>query len=66
MDSKELFAISLEVIQLVEKHTKHTATALRILDAAKHGFGDGFTDSAALRQSLRAVPESLPEEIPTH
>lgn len=51
MNSEEIFSVSLKVIELVESHTKHTPTAMRILSAAKQGFGDGFSDQAFVERS---------------
>jgi hypothetical protein len=51
VNSQEIFDISLEVIALVEKRTKHLPTALRILKAAQQGFGEGFSVPQSLLQS---------------
>lgn len=38
MTPEEIFDAALEVIALVEKHTNHLSTAMRILNSAKEGF----------------------------
>jgi hypothetical protein len=38
MNSEDIFKAALEVICLVQKHTKHVPTAMRIMNAAKQGF----------------------------
>jgi hypothetical protein len=53
MTSEELFSISVEVINLIENRTTHVPTALRILEAAKQGFGLGFNSFSDLREHLR-------------
>jgi hypothetical protein len=58
LTTKEIFDAATEVVQLVQKHTDHVPTAMRILTAAKQGFNPDPD-----RQPLLSDPER-PSEAP--
>jgi hypothetical protein len=63
MTSEDIFSAALKVIVLVESYTTDTRTAMRIIEAAKQGYGRGFSETESrskyyseLRESSEAHP----------